>query len=583
MSDEPNPSPKKVHPANDQTKHAESIDSKSTRDKAILARQWLGGISMLGVWGMLIYQLQTTWNLNDQYAHGYLVPILCLFLAVKAQGQEEDLEDQDPKNGKAWLYVGVPCILFLCPLWIVREANSDWRLLNVALFACALLFSFALLYDRSGLKNVKLLAFPLLFFAVAIPWPLAMDLQLTQWLQGRVSSLIVDFLLLMGHEVRLQGNVIDVGVFGQVGVDEACSGIHGLQASLVVTLFLGAYYRLGIVRRIVFCIAGTIVALALNLARAFCLSYFQVKGKGNLLHEPLFSLFGTEAPSLHDMAGWIESGAILVLLVLLGRLNRYSSRQATASDQLTNWQNLRTTPPLIAGSLFCLSLPLVVYLTEWHYKKNERNLVSLPHLVASFKGKQITTFEKTISTSVEAQLHYVEAQSAEWQDNARTITNPFDATLNINRESEYWQGFQCSWISGGACTAVLSTHSPDACLPLTGLVQVAPPPGKKPKIILVNLESHNIPFEAYEFSQGRKNLHVFRCFWPLKKSKGETPGFPSSGYDFNGRIKAAIEGRRNVGGTMLALCISNIASHQEAIAKLHREARERLSFALDDS
>ena len=533
---------------------------------------------MLGVWGMLIYQLQATWNLNDQYAHGYLVPILCLFLAVKAQDPNGSIQDQDSKRGRAWLYLGVPSILLLFPLWIIREANSDWRLLNVALFACTLLFSFALLHDRNGLTSVKLLAFPLLFFAVAIPWPLAMDLQLTQWLQGRVSSLIVDSLLLLGHEVRLRGSVIDVGVFGQVGVDEACSGIHGLQASLVVTLFLGAYYNLGIVRRMVYCIAGTIVALALNLARAFCLSYFQVKGKGDLLHEPLFSMFGTEAPSLHDMAGWVESGGILVLLICLGRLNRYSSRQATTSDQLTNWQNLRTTPPLLAGFIFCLSLPLIVYLTHLHYKKNEQNLVSLPHLVASFKDKQITTVKKTISSSVEAQLHYVEAQSAEWQDNAKTITNPFDTSLNINRDSEYWQGFQCWWLSGGACTAVLSTHSPDACIPLTGLVQVNPLPGNKPKIILVNLESHEIPFEAYEFSQGRKNLHVFRCFWPLMKSKGETPRFPSSGYDFNGRIKAAMQGRRNVGGTMLALCISNVSSHQEAIAKLHLQVQQRLSF-----
>jgi hypothetical protein len=95
---------------------------------------------------------------------------------------------------------------------------------------------------------------------------------------------------------------------------------------------------------------------------------------------------------------------------------------------------------------------------------------------------------------------------------------------------------------------------------------------------MVNLESHEIPFEAYEFAQGRKNLHVFRCFWPLKKSKGETPGFPSSGYDFNGRIKAAMQGRRNVGGTMLALCISNVSSHKEAIAKLHLQVQQRLSF-----
>ena len=41
----------------------------------------------------------------------------------------------------------------------------------------------------------------------------------------------------MEHEARLEGTVIDVGVFGKIGVDQACSGINGLQASLVVTPF----------------------------------------------------------------------------------------------------------------------------------------------------------------------------------------------------------------------------------------------------------------------------------------------------------------------------------------------------------
>ena len=87
-------------------------------------------------------------------------------------------------------------------------------------------------------------ALPSPFLLVAIPWPLKRDLELTQWLQERVSSIIVDILLLMEHEARLEGTVIDVGVFGKIGVDQACSGINGLQASLVVTLFLGAYYRI---------------------------------------------------------------------------------------------------------------------------------------------------------------------------------------------------------------------------------------------------------------------------------------------------------------------------------------------------
>ena len=554
-----------------------------TKSKANI-RLILGILSLAGVWGMLIYQLQLTWSLNDQYSHGFIVPILCLYLALKTKSKEENNRElSQTSKSRAWLFLGIPCLLTLLPLWVIREANSDWRMLNVALFICAASFTFALAYDQGGFNRAKMLAFPILFFMVAIPWPLATDLQLTQWLQGRVSSLIVNILLFMGHEVRLLGNVIDIGVFGQVGVDEACSGIHGLQASLVVSLFLGFYYRLGNIHRIIFSLAGAVVALSLNLLRAFSLAFIQIKGHGQLLHEPLFSIFGLDAPTLHDLAGWVESGGILIVLFLLARMAGTHNHRNTEDEEQNDWENLKASPPIGFGMGACLWIILIFTATHLHYDQRESSMEKLPKLITSFTDQSIVTEQKSISSLVEAQLHYEDALSAEWQERVLSRTNPYDGSSIINHEAEYWQGFRCHWESGGACTSILSTHSPASCLPLTGLVQIDPAPGKRPKIITVALRNHHIPFEAYEFAQGNKKLHVFRCFWPNKHFKGKMPSFPSSGYDFRGRIQAAIEGRRNVGGTMLALCIANAQSLEESIAKLHRQVKERLSFFQDDS
>ena len=71
----------------------------------------------------------------------------------------------------------------------------------------------------------------------------------------------------------LEGTVIDVGIFGKVGVDQACSGINGLQASLVVSLFLGSYYSFSLIHRFLLVLGGLLIALFFNLARAFCLSF----------------------------------------------------------------------------------------------------------------------------------------------------------------------------------------------------------------------------------------------------------------------------------------------------------------------
>ena len=37
---------------------------------------------------MLLYQLSTVWAINSQYAHGFLVPFLLIFLILKIEPQE---------------------------------------------------------------------------------------------------------------------------------------------------------------------------------------------------------------------------------------------------------------------------------------------------------------------------------------------------------------------------------------------------------------------------------------------------------------------------------------------------------------
>ena len=76
---------------------------------------------------------------------------------------------------------------------------------------------------------------------------------------------MLDILLVLEHEVSLQGTVIDVGVFGQIGIDQACSGINGLQSSIVVSLFLGAYYKFNLINRISLLIGGILIAMSFNL------------------------------------------------------------------------------------------------------------------------------------------------------------------------------------------------------------------------------------------------------------------------------------------------------------------------------
>ena len=193
------------------------------------------------------------------------------------------------------------------------------------------------------------------------------------------------------------------------------------------------------------------------------------------------------------------------------------------------------------------------------------------------EGPGILAVEQDISRQVAAQLHYEDAQSTQWQDRFRNIVNSYGQIM-INPNAEYWQAFEARWESGGACTAVLSTHSPESCLPLTGLTQINPATGEEPTLVAVKIADQQVLFEAYEFSRNYRKLFVFRCFWPNKLAPDLPNLFPRGGCSFNGRIKSAFEGRRNVGGTMLALALANVDSIKIAMEKLQILANQHLSF-----
>jgi hypothetical protein len=330
--------------------------------------------------------------------------------------------------------------------------------------------------------------------------------------------------------------------------------------------------------RILFTLSGVLIALCLNLGRAFSLSYIKIKGKGELLERTLFTIGDWEAPNLHDLVGWIETGTIFVIILLLARTAKGGLFLHTMGTNVTNWANLRFSPP-IAFSLATITIVTGTILgVEYHYSIHEDKMESLPAISMDLKDPDIMTIRQDISRQVAAQLHFKEASSIQWQEKYRLVYSPHKGDFHINPNDEYWQLFEANWDSGGACTAVLSTHSPESCLPLTGLRQVNPVAGTPPPLTPVSVGERRILFEAYEFARNSRKLFVFRCFWPNKLSKGEPNLFPQGGYNFSGRIQSALDGRRNVGGTMLAIAIANLDSTEVALTKLQSFANSKLRF-----
>src|SRR5205814_9444026 len=113
------------------------------------------------------------------------------------------------------------------------------------------------------------------------------------------------------------GNVIEVGS-GYVGIDEACTGIRSLQATFMVSLFLGEFYGFAMGRRVILIVAAASLAFFCNLIRTFLLVYLGAE-------------HGCQSSkNWHDPAGYTS---VTTCAVGLGVLSMLLSRRREAAPE----------------------------------------------------------------------------------------------------------------------------------------------------------------------------------------------------------------------------------------------------------
>src|ERR1039457_4701861 len=259
----------------------------------------LGALPLVWLWLVLINDLRVEWTLNPQYAYGWAVPLLCVYLIwgrVKSRKQKAESTNESLFHlpSTTLVVLGGLLALLYAPARLVEEANPGWVLVSwalaievVGLTLCALQLaqgSFLLRKVRreggrrpdevsspSPLSafqpfSVSDFLFPICYFLVAVPWPTWLEQTLIQGLTRADANASVELLGWLGIPAMPHGNVIEVAT-GTVGIDEACSGIRSFQATLMISLFLGEFYRLNFVRCTGLVLGGFALSFLFNLAR----------------------------------------------------------------------------------------------------------------------------------------------------------------------------------------------------------------------------------------------------------------------------------------------------------------------------
>ena len=504
---------------------AETNDTKATG--------WLVVIVALGLlWFELINQLKGEWWLNAQYNYGLIVPVLVVYLLWK-RWQNRPAPMPSAARILAFITIIVGAVLFL-PIRLITEANPDWRLLSWLLAVVVVSISLAFVYLTGGRSWLRHFAFPFLFFLVAVPWPVRIEQLVIQDLMRTVTAINVIFLQLAGIPALQHGNVIEVGT-GFIGIEEACSGVRSLQATLMISLFLGELYSFSAARRLVLLVIGAVLAFVCNVVRTAILVWVGThSGLGRI-------------ESWHDPAGLTILivclfGLWLVSLIMLRREDAPIS--APAREYQPRSVQFRWMP------LALLAVWLIVAEGAVQIWYRSHQTMASSHWAVQWPDSESNYKSVPIAPEAESLLQYNEGGGASWE----------------GADGHQWLMFFFRWFPGRTAARFVKVHRPDICLPASGRTME-----RDYGLRMLTVNGLKLPIRSYRFEEGGAPLHVFYCYWDARSSYENASTAILEDWSFSGRVRAALQGRREIGAQILEIVVWGYDDDAEADNALARE------------
>lgn len=286
------------------------------------------------------------WNQLDigEYAHGYLVLVICGYLIFN---NRQRLSVLTPRPE----YRALVAVVAASMLWMVAALVDVQMLQAVGL----LLLVLSLVWAVLGNQVIRVLAFPILFIGFAIPvW-----FPLSPLLQDLAADSVYWAIRLLGIPALRQENMI-ILPSGTLSIEESCSGLRYLLAALTLgTLYAYMNYASLRARVMVVLVAAGTAVLA-NLLRVFIIVYlgYTTEMQHSLVHD-------------HLSLGWyLFAGLVAILLVFDACLHRRRPPVASGGTQVSaevpaptaGRRSLRYYIMVIAGGGLLVSLaPGVVY------------------------------------------------------------------------------------------------------------------------------------------------------------------------------------------------------------------------------
>lgn len=302
----------------------------------------LVGFALYMVWDQFYW-----WGEREDYSFGYLVPLFAAYVIYDrwpilraylftgaAPGVQPSVTPAGHQTATTFLeWAAVAVFLSALGLYgigaLLRSVTGPQNPASLAIAAGfgGILLSTVFIFSKEtasgkpmALKQrialTALFLFPALIWLLSAPLVSVLESKIKVFLLTKVTIIVFNIFDILGYELEREGNVLILPE-GQVGVEEACSGIRSLTACIFAGSFLASVFLDRFWKKVMLVVAAMLFAVLTNLLRSLFLTYWAYSNGADAINEhwvlPIFGDIG----SVHDVTGFAILGVTCVGLILL--------------------------------------------------------------------------------------------------------------------------------------------------------------------------------------------------------------------------------------------------------------------------
>lgn len=249
-------------------------------------------MAVAGLYHDVLVHLWADWSADPNNSHGFLVPLVSLYLISERWDRLRRLPVKPSLVGALVLVLGVLAL-------VAGNVGAELFVQRASL----ILVIAGLVWFNLGFAQARLLAFPVLFLALAVPLPAIVLNAVSFPLQLFAARCAEQVLLLLDIPVFREGNVVHLA-HTTLEVAEACSGIRSLVSLIALAIIFAYFSQRGWGARLFLAASAIPIAVVTNAGR--------VAGTGILAQA-----FGVKAAQgfYHTFSGWLVFVAAVAILI----------------------------------------------------------------------------------------------------------------------------------------------------------------------------------------------------------------------------------------------------------------------------